>query len=208
MDATTQSHIFEPFFTTKEPGKGTGLGLATVYGIVKQSGGFVWAYSEVGQGTTFKIYLPQAAGTSAAVSESKPVAAPTGGSETILIAEDEPGVRALVRLVLTSRGYTVLEARNGEDAILQHEMHKGSLHLLLTDVIMPDMSGRELAERLAPFHREMAVLYMSGYTDDAIARHGILEAGTAFIQKPFTPEALARKVREVLDARKHPRGAP
>ena len=198
MDATTRAHLFEPFFTTKEVGKGTGLGLATVYGIVKQSGGYVWADSEPGQGTTFKIYLPQVA------EEPEPAAAaaPTGpvhGSETVLLVEDEEPVRALARKVLEAHGYTVLEARRGDDALGLASRHDGPIGLLLSDVIMPGMNGRELAQRLTSLRREMKVLYISGYTDNAIVSQGTLERGTALLQKPFSPEALTRKVREVLD---------
>ena len=196
MDAETQAHIFEPFFTTKETGKGTGLGLATVYGIVKQSGGYVWVYSEVEQGTTFKIYLPLVEEALEAA-EVKAVAA-AGGSETVLLVEDEGEVRSLARRVLEEKGYRVLEAGNGEDALLVAEQHKGPIHLLLTDVVMPGMSGRELGERLTPLRRDMKILYMSGYTDDAILQHDVLGPDTAFLQKPFTPDAIARKLREVL----------
>jgi len=199
MDAETQAHIFEPFFTTKEQGKGTGLGLAMVYGIVKQSGGYIWVYSELGKGTTFKVYLPRAEEAVAGI-EPREGAALRRGSETVLVVEDEAALRALVRGLLEANGYTVLEARNGEDALSVCEQHKGPIHLLLTDVVMPQMSGPELVEHLAPFHREMRVIYMSGYTDDAIVHHGVLGAGKTYLQKPFTPEALARKLREVLDA--------
>ena len=198
MDAETQAHIFEPFFTTKE--EGTGLGLSTVYGIVKQSGGYIWVYSEPGQGTTFKIYLPQ---VEEAVEPLKPSAAPTRppqGSETVLVVEDDEGVRTLAREFLEMDGYTALEARHGEEALQVCEQHEGPIHLMVTDVVMPGMSGRELAERLAPLHPEMKVLYMSGYTDNAIVRHCVLEPGTAFLQKPFTTGALACQARQVLDA--------
>jgi signal transduction histidine kinase len=194
-----QRHIFEPFFTTKEPGKGTGLGLATVYGIVKQSGGYIECDSEPGRGTAFRIYLPRidapAPGTERA---GRPVDA-AGGTETILLVEDEEGVRELARDILRATGYTVIEARNGAEALLLSERHQGPLDLLLTDVVMPRMSGRELAERLTPLRPDLSVLYMSGYTDDAVIRHGVLGAGTAFLQKPFTPGILVGRVRETLD---------
>ena len=197
MDAATQARIFEPFFTTKEPGKGTGLGLATVYGIVKQHGGSIWVYSEPGHGTSFKIYLPR-------VDEAVPAkeAAPSEtirGSETVLISEDVDAVRAVARQMLERQGYTVLDAPDGESALKLVGQYTGVIHLLLTDVVMPDLSGRELATRLAAVRPSVKVLYMSGYTDDAIVRHGILEEGIAYLQKPFTPDTLARKVRAVLD---------
>ena len=199
MDAGTQARIFEPFFTTKEKGKGTGLGLATVYGIVKQSGGYIWVYSEPGHGTTFKIYLPRVAEATPVQEVGQAFSPPPAGSETILLVEDEDGVRKLGREFLESTGYTVLEAQNGAEAIQVANRHMGLIHLMVTDVVMPQMSGRELAHRLAPVRPEMKVLYMSGYTDNAVVRRGILDRGTAFLQKPFPLSGLARKVREVLE---------
>jgi two-component system, cell cycle sensor histidine kinase and response regulator CckA len=198
MDAETQARLFEPFFTTKGPGKGTGLGLATVYGIVKQSGGSIWVYSEVGRGTTFKIYLPRVQGRA---EDAEPICAkvaPTRSSETVLLVEDEEAVRHLAREVLQSQGYTVLEARHPGEALRFGAEHLGPIHLLVTDVVMPQMGGREVASRLAPRRPEMRVLYMSGYTDEAIVHQGVLDAGTAFLQKPFSVTGLAQKVREVL----------
>jgi PAS domain S-box-containing protein len=202
MDEKTRQRIFEPFFTTKESGKGTGLGLSTVYGIVKQSGGNIWVYSEVGQGTTFKVYLPRIDEPL----EVQPLRAIDPGMlqgvETVLLVEDEEMVRKLARQILETCGYKVLEAPHGGAALLLCERHDGPLHLMLTDVVMPEMSGRELMQRLSPIRPEMRVLFMSGYTEHAIVYHGVVEAETHFIQKPFTPEALARKVREVLDERR------
>ncbi len=204
MDKETQSHLFEPFFTTKEKGKGTGLGLSTVYGIIKQSGGNIWPYSEAGQGTTFKIYLPRADKMASMYKpRSRPATAP-GGTETILLVEDEEAVRAMVSRILQNKGYTLLEASNGNEAIQISQQYEGPIHLMVTDVIMPQMSGRELAERLVPTLPEMKVLYMSGYPDNTIVQHGVLEAGTAFLQKPFTLNALELKVREVLDSSRAP----
>jgi PAS domain S-box-containing protein len=197
MDAETQARIFEPFFTTKARSKGTGLGLATVYGIVKQSNGYIWVYSEVGHGTTFKVFLPVTEGTASPPAVISPA---TGGTETVLLVEDEKNVRALACSILESRGYHVLEAATSLEAVFLSGQHKGNIHLLLTDVVMPVMSGREVAERLATQRPAMRVLYMSGYTDDTVVRHGVLEAAVAFLQKPFTPESLAQKVRQVLDS--------
>jgi PAS domain S-box-containing protein len=203
MDEATKARIFEPFFTTKEPGKGTGLGLATVYGIVKQAGGFIWVYSEPGQGTSFKIYLPEVDATAERVTAVAGARVP-GGTETVLLVEDAAAVRAVTKQVLERQGYTVLEAADGEAALQLAQRHRGPIHLLLTDVVMPRVSGRELAEQLTRSRPDMKVLYASGHTDDSVVRHGILELGTAYVQKPFSPESLARKVREVLDAERRP----
>jgi CheY-like chemotaxis protein len=204
IDEETQKYIFEPFFTTKETGKGTGLGLSTVYGIVKQSGGNIWVYSEVDKGTTFKIYLPRMAASEEAQILETMAEAP-GGWETILLVEDAEAVRTLVRQVLETSGYHVLEAANGSAALLLEQHYAEEVHLLLTDVVMPDMSGKDLADRLITVHPYMSVLYMSGYTDDAIIHHGVLSPGTNFMQKPFTPSALITKVREILNSRQNSR---
>jgi PAS domain S-box-containing protein len=199
MDAETRARIFEPFFTTKERGKGTGLGLATVYGIVKQSGGYIWVYSEVGRGTVFKIYLPRAPGSAEVRQQEEVQQTLPGGVETVLVAEDDPAVRALVCGALASRGYTVQEARDGREALAAARGYKGPIHLLLTDVVLPHMSGRRLAERLLAERPESRLLYMSGYTDDAVVSHGVSAGNVPFLQKPFSASALSRKVREVLD---------
>jgi signal transduction histidine kinase len=200
MDAETQKHIFEPFYTTKEIGKGTGLGLSMVYGVVKQSGGNIWVYSEQGQGTTFKIYLPRVEEGVVEAQAAATLPELARGTETILLVEDEDMVRRLLRDILEMEGYTVLVAHDGDEALRACERHEGPIHLLLTDVVMPGMSGRQLVERLTEHCADVKVLYMSGYTDDAIVHHGVLDAGTNFLQKPFTPDAVVRKVREVLDA--------
>jgi len=200
MDEETQAHAFEPFFTTKPRGQGTGLGLAMVYGTVKQSGGFIWVYSEPGRGATFKIYLPRVDAPVESAAPPAPVERPPRGSETVLLAEDEPAVRAIARQALERQGYTVLAAPSGADALALAAQHGATIHLLLTDVVMPGMSGRDLADRLTAQRPGIRVLYISGYTDNAIVRHGMLEPGLAYLQKPFRPDALVRKVREVLDA--------
>jgi two-component system, cell cycle sensor histidine kinase and response regulator CckA len=203
MDEEVQAHLFEPFFTTKEVGKGTGLGLATVFGIVKQSGGHVEVLSAPRQGTTFKIYLPRF--------EARPLAPPPvvpegpegrlpGGTETILLVEDEDGVRSLVRQMLRRGGYTLLEARNGEEALELYGKHEGPIQLLLTDVVMPRLSGRELAKKMGALHPDMKVLFMSGFTDSTLLRHDVISGEVECLIKPFAGETLVQKVREVLDA--------
>src|SRR5213594_3457117 len=200
MSEETQAHMFEPFFTTKEKGKGTGLGLATVYGIIKQSGGFIWVYSEVGHGTTFKLYLPRVEELAErGAGPATPPARLSRGSETVLVVEDEAPVRSVARQVLERHGYTVLEAPTAETALDLATRYSGIIHLLLTDVIMPGLNGRELAVRLTSMRPDARVIFMSGYTDEAVKRHGVLETGSTYLQKPFTPDAVARTVREVLD---------
>jgi PAS domain S-box-containing protein len=202
MDAATQARVFEPFFTTKEKGKGTGLGLSTVYGIVKQSGGNIWVYSEPGQGTTFKIYLPRVFSAEKTVTGSRLAAVPdrATGTETILVVDDEKAIRHIAKGILGAAGYTVLTAAAASNALLTSKAHQGKIHLLLTDVVMPHVSGRALAESLAVARPGIKVLYMSGYTDDAIVHHGTLDPGTHFIGKPFSGADLTKKVREVLDS--------
>jgi PAS domain S-box-containing protein len=198
MDEATRQRIFEPFFTTKEKGRGTGLGLSTAYGIVKQSGGYIWVYTEPGTGTTFKIYLPRVAAPADPLPVAEPMSVSAGGKETILVVEDERSVRALVRKTLESKGYTVLEAEAGVEAV---EIARTlPVNLVLTDMVLPGIGGSEIAARILEIHPDVKVLYTSGYTDDAIVRRGLLERGAAFIEKPFTPNALARRVREILDS--------
>jgi CheY-like chemotaxis protein len=198
IDAAVKDRIFEPFFTTKPLGKGTGLGLATVFGVVKQSDGHIEVYSEVGKGTTFKVYLPQTQEQPVLTVTDSPLPVPMG-QEVILIVEDEEEVRELVRDLLEANGYTVLTAGNGKEALTVCGTHKGTISLVVTDVVMPEMGGPELAANLKAAYPTIKVLFTSGYTDHAIVRNGELEAGVAFIQKPFTLVNLARKVREVLD---------
>jgi two-component system cell cycle sensor histidine kinase/response regulator CckA len=200
MNPETVAHIFEPFYTTKESGQGTGLGLSTVYGIVKQSGGYIWVYSEPGKGTTFKVYLPRVAAQVDSKPEMTQLPAAAKGSETILLVEDEEAVRELASRILSAKGYSVVAAKNTREAEEFSEKHTGQIHLLLTDIIMPGTSGRELARRIAGRHPRTRVLYMSGYTDNVLAQGGVLEAGLSFLQKPFTPGALVQKVRDVLDS--------
>ncbi|HEX6940465.1 MAG TPA: PAS domain S-box protein [Longimicrobiales bacterium] len=204
MSEEVRARIFEPFFTTKELGKGTGLGLSTVYGIVKQSGGHIWVQSELGAGTRFRIFLPRAERSAddgiAADDDAEPSDALPPGTETVLLVEDEEAVRSLVRKILEQQGYRVLEARSGNDALALSASHPGPIDLLLTDVVMPEMSGRELAERLLPDRPSTSVLFISGYTEDAVVRHGIQNTRINFLEKPFSPAALARKVREVLES--------
>ncbi|MEY2936815.1 MAG: hypothetical protein RL033_7564 [Pseudomonadota bacterium] len=207
MDKEVQSQIFEPFFTTKEKNKGTGLGLSTIFGIVKQSGGNIWVYSEPGKGATFRLYFPKAGDVVDPVPEVVPAAVLTG-TETILLAEDQDEVRFVACEILRRFGYHVLEASNAGEALLVCESHPLPIHLLVTDVVMPKMNGRELAQRLLQIRPQLAVLYMSGYTDNAIVHHGILDPDVAYVQKPLTPEKFARCVREVLDGAAQRKGTP
>jgi two-component system cell cycle sensor histidine kinase/response regulator CckA len=201
MDVVVQQHLFEPFFTTKAPGKGTGLGLATCYGIVKQHGGTIGVYSEVGHGTTFKVYLPRVYEAADSLAGHADDGIVPRGTETVLLVEDEPLVREIASHILHEKGYTVLEASNGDDALrIVHEQAGAPIAMLVTDVVMPQMGGKALAEQVTSVYPNIKVLFVSGYATDAIVHHGRLEAGTNFLSKPFTPAAFARKVREVLDA--------
>ena len=201
IDPDTITHIFEPFFTTKEVGKGTGLGLATVYGVVKQSGGYIWVESEPGKGASFQIFLPRVEEPATEVTARTPVVKTTRGSETILLVEDSEPLRKLTQSFLESHGFRVLVAQNGEEALQVETRHSGKIDLLLTDVVMPGINGRVLAERLLPRQPAMRVLYISGYTDNFVARHGVLEQGMILLHKPFTEEVLIKKMREVLDGK-------
>lgn len=205
MPPEVKEHLFEPFFTTKDKGKGTGLGLSTVYGIIKQSGGDIWVNSEPGLGTTFNIHLPRVDepvdNTRMRVTREE---IPRGGGETILLVEDEEDVRRLAVRILQRQGYTVLEASCGKDALVLCKEHQGPIHLILTDVVMPGMSGRQLADQLIPLHPNLKVVYMSGYTDNAVIHHGVLEEGVNYIQKPFTIDGLMKRMREVLDKSSSP----
>ncbi len=200
MDEKTKAHIFEPFFTTKEPGRGTGLGLATVHGIVKQSGGWIEVYSEIDRGTVFKVYLPRVDADAEDAARGLDEAKADRGTETILVVEDQEKVRELAVHILRRRGYSVLEAGNAQEALAACEAHRNKIDLLLSDLVLPGTSGRELATKLAEGCRDLRVLFMSGYTEDGVLRQGILDVGLNFLQKPFTPEKLAKRVRDVLDA--------
>ena len=200
MDENTRSRIFEPFFTTKDPGKGTGLGLAMVYGIVQQAKGHIEVYSEIGHGTVFKLYLPSVDGVELQKEAADVQSTSLQGTETILLVEDAEGVRALLQDVLTMYGHQVLVARDGEEGIRLADDHQGALDLIITDIVMPRMGGRQLVERVVAARSSVRALYLSGYTDEAVMRHGVLEAGSAFLQKPFTARQLMTKVRQILDA--------
>jgi signal transduction histidine kinase/CheY-like chemotaxis protein len=199
MEEGVRNRIFEPFFTTKEPGKGTGLGLSMVFGFVRQSGGHIQVYSEAGRGTTFKLYLPQSDKGGTPSLSSRLQTSTVGGNETILLVEDEERIRSVSAVILRAAGYTVLEAAHGLEALEVAQRYEGPIHLMVTDVVMPNMGGRPLANKMAETRPETKVLYVSGYTDDAIIRHGVLEEGIHFLHKPFSATALAVKVREVLD---------
>jgi len=198
IDKEIQQRIFEPFYTTKGINKGTGLGLSTVYGIIKQNQGFIWVYSEPGHGSTFKIYLPKNEKTEWIKGKGRTPIEKLSGSETILIVEDDDRLRKLLRITLEKYGYKVLDAGNGEEAIEICNSYDGIIQLMITDVVMPKMNGKEAVDRIQPLYPKMKVIFMSGYTDDAISHHGVLEPGLNFIEKPFKHEQLALKIREVL----------
>jgi two-component system cell cycle sensor histidine kinase/response regulator CckA len=200
MTTDVKSHLFEPFFTTKQPGQGTGLGLATVYGIINQNNGSIWVSSEPGHGTTFKIYLPRIEAVEKPQVEQKAAPATLRGTETILVVEDQEQLRKMAVTVLRNHGYKVLEAADAKEALLNSEHHEGPIHLLLTDLVMPGMSGRDLAERLKPFRPHMEIIFMSGYSERALIDRQVLDAAGAYLAKPFSPQALAVKVRDVLGA--------
>ena len=200
MDAETQAHLFEPFFTTKEMGKGTGLGLSTVYGIVKQSEGYIWCYSEIGMGTTFKVYLPRVA-EEAPPKGKRAAVKPARGSETVLLVEDDQLLRELLSEVLEGAGYTILIADDGAQALQIADEYAGAIQLVITDVIMPGMTGRQAAETIKAARTEVEILFISGYTQDAIGKHNVLDPGAKFLSKPFTPNDILRKVRDVLEDR-------
>ena len=199
MDASTQQRLFEPFFTTKEPGRGTGLGLATVYGIVTQSRGSIWVYSELGHGSTFKVYLPVTTEEIMPQVAVEMSTASLAGTETVLVVEDQIEARSVICQTLRRRGYTVIESINGPDAIVKGRQPETAIDVVLTDVVMPGMGGRRVAEVIRATRPDLRVVYMSGYTDSAIVDHGILEPGVTFVQKPFATDTLLRKIREVLD---------
>jgi CheY-like chemotaxis protein len=201
MDQKTLNNLFEPFFTTKERGKGTGLGLATVYGIIKQNDGFISVYSEPGHGSVFKIFLPRHATETLELPKTSPVAPAGPGHETVLLVEDEPSILEMTELILAKFGYRVLAATTPGEAVRMAKAHGGRIHLLITDMVMPEMNGRDLANRLIALHPEIVCLFMSGYSGDVITHRGMLDEGVNFIQKPFSIQALAAKVREVLDSR-------
>jgi two-component system cell cycle sensor histidine kinase/response regulator CckA len=201
MNEDVSSHLFEPFFTTKPPGKGTGLGLATCYGIIKQNGGHIWVYSEYGRGSTFKIFLPRAAGAAEDEVSIEPTEAEVNGHETILVVEDEPLVRAITVETLETLGYRVLQASNGEEALTVARAFEEPIDVLVTDVVMPAMGGVALTHHLHRERPNLKVLYVSGYTDDAIVHHGVVEPGVQFLQKPFPLATLARRIRELLTQR-------
>src|SRR4029077_4777264 len=207
MDKETQVHIFEPFFTTKEAGRGTGLGPSTVYGICKQNGGYIWVYSEPDKGTIFKIYFPQAVGAAQPAGQAETSALLPSGSETILVVEDEEPLRRLARTCLESNGYSVLDVPDGDAAVEPVAGHEGPIHLVLTDVILPGMSGRDLAKHLTTCRPEMKVLYMSGYTNDLIAQYGVLDPDTMLLEKPFTLRSLLTKVHQALQSQAKAVGA-